>query len=169
MAALIFAATAVVPEYALASLLCYASGLATDALDGLVARRWHVASPAGAAYDGFADKAMTVVSALYGVAIGAPLVACAVVIMRDVLVLSFRAIAGERIVMIPSRINGMATGAPLKLLTILILAGRYIGYENVPLYLYWVPASVTAISVGREIWTNRAVLRKYFRHNVSHF
>ena len=168
IAALSFAAIAVFPQYALASLVCYLAGLLSDAIDGFAARYLHVTTRGGAAYDGFADKAMTVVSALYCVAIEAPLIPCALVVLRDVLVLSLRAIAGEKILLSPSRLNGMITGASLKLITTSILVTRYLKLPwHVPPSLYWIAAAVSVGSLSRELWINRVSLSEVFKPSTQ--
>jgi len=170
VSAIIFAATVVIPKYQLAALLCYLLGLSTDAIDGFAARRLQVSSPAGGAYDGFADKAMTVVSSLYGVAIGAPLIPCTLVLLRDLFVLSFRAIAGERTMMRPSRLNGSVTAAPLKLLTVFIVGNRVLlPAFSLPLTWYWLPGAISSISLARQIWTSRGVIAEYFADHPNVF
>ena len=170
VSAIAFAAIVVIPKYQMAALMCYLCGLLTDAIDGLAARRLQVASPGGSAYDGFADKAMTVVSALFGVALGAPLIPCALVLLRDLFVLSFRAIAGERVVMPPSRLNGSVTGAPLKVLTVAILFDRAVATgKNLSFAWYWLPGVISSISLAREIWVSRRVIAEYFFSHANVF
>lgn len=170
VSAIIFSAIVPIPAYQVAALLCYLVGLLTDAIDGFAARHLQVSSPAGGAYDGFADKAMTVVSALYGAALGASLIACALVLLRDLFVLSFRAIAGERVVMPPSRLTGSITGAPLKLLTVVVLGGRVVspGFR-ISLNWYWLPGTVSTLSLAREIWLSRGVIATYFDSHANVF
>ncbi|NJL71577.1 MAG: hypothetical protein HC888_08150 [Candidatus Competibacteraceae bacterium] len=77
------------------ALASWALGLAiaaalSDLVDGWLARSWQVASNGGSMLDACADKAMSSASSLYAVAVGMPLIPCLMVLVRDIVVLSFR-------------------------------------------------------------------------------
>jgi len=154
-AAMLFACVALIPGAHPIALGLYALALASDLADGYFARRLHCRSRFGEHYDGFADKAVDIVSVVYNAVQGAPVVACALILIRHVVALSIRAATGNRHA--GSRIIGALTGASIRVITILVLVlpGTARWAHS---YGIWIAATVSLTSASREIWTHRTQL-----------
>jgi phosphatidylglycerophosphate synthase len=133
--------------------LLYAYAFVFDAFDGRFARRYKVSSRFGTSLDGFGDKFQTIVSALYLAALGFNVTACALILIRDVLVAAMRAIWIQGSPLVPVRrwLGGLS-GIPIKLLTLAILlrpdaAERHRSAIGACI---WV---IAAISLGVLMWS----------------
>lgn len=161
IAAVVFASIALWPNHGNTALAIYVIAISTDALDGFLARRLGVASELGGAYDGFADKAVTVVSVLHVLARGAPVVPCCILLFRDLLVLSIRAIHIVPLPLLPpSRVVGALSGVTVRSLTVYLLVTRT---EPGILLIHvwtWVAALITVLLLVSDAWRGRAALRE---------
>lgn len=158
--AIAFASVALSPRYSAVALLIYVSALFSDLADGFLARRLRVATQFGAAYDGFADKAMTVVSALYLVALDAPVVPCCIVLFRDLLVLSIRAIPQTTFALLPpSRTVGALSGAAIRIVTVYVLVSTFPNPAAVSAGA-WAAAAISVALFARDAWRSRAHILK---------
>lgn len=155
-AALLFASIALQPALRPFAVATYGAALLSDALDGALARRLRVTSQFGGAFDGFADKAITTVSVLYAMTHGAPIVACSLVLLRDLLVLSLRAIRTDAAQLLPpSRAVGALSGLTMRLLTLYLLCETAHGVI-VAHVATWFAAVVSISLVSRDIWRGRS-------------
>src|SRR5437763_7277684 len=91
LAALSFASVALIPQAHTLAIALYIAAIASDIVDGFLARRFLCATRFGEHYDGFADNALDTVSTLYLAIQGASFVACALVLIRHRLTLTVRA------------------------------------------------------------------------------
>ncbi len=169
VAALVFAAFALTPAAYAIAVCAYLIGLFSDILDGVLARALRVATQAGGAFDGFADKALSVVSVLYLVANMAPLLPCLLILVRDTFVLSLRAFDSHLVP--PSRLKGALSGFFVRIATlyVLLLHGRP---DTLKLLIFvWVGATVSFALLSHDLWKSRnGILRigTQFRRAAKH-
>lgn len=154
LAALSFASIALIPEARTLAFGFYLAAIATDIVDGYLARRLGCATRFGEHYDGFADKALDTVSTLYVAVQGASIVACALILIRHILTLTVRAATSA--VDVGSRTVGALNGAPIRLITLMALAMPTATW----LYPYvWLAAGLSTLTAAREIWLHRRALQ----------
>lgn len=157
IAALVFAAVVLTPAAHAVALGAYLTGLVSDVLDGVLARRLHVESEVGGAFDGFADKALTVVSVLFLVATSAPLIPCSLILLRDVFVLSLRALhfVGDVRLLPPSRLTGALSGLSVRLATLYVLVWHGRPHPSLLATCIWIGAVLSLLLLIRDLWDNR--------------
>jgi phosphatidylglycerophosphate synthase len=165
IASLAFVSVALIQEYAFISLSLYLVALASDLVDGTLARNWNLTSRIGATFDGFADKCITAASLLFAIAIGMPATPCLFVLTRDLFVLSFRYINVDgKQLLTPKRWLGALTAAPTRVLTIVLLLSR-MNYQ-LPVgdltWYYWLLGCWSISSLVFSIWLDRDRIRRAF-------
>jgi phosphatidylglycerophosphate synthase len=152
-ASLGFTMVALNASYRTVAILLYAYAYVFDAFDGRFARRYKVSSSFGTSLDGFGDKFQTIVSALYLAALGFNVTACALILIRDVLIAALRAIWIQGSPLVPVRrwLGGLS-GTPIKLLTLAILLhpGAAERHRTEIGACIWV---IAAISLGVLMWS----------------
>lgn len=154
-----FVTIGLTPGYEFAALLTYTSALSTDIIDGTLARRLESATRFGVVYDGFADKTVTIASAIYCSAIGTPLLPCMLVILRDLIVILARSFdENERR---PSRAIGATIGAPIRAMTLWALLTHQASVTSIYyLMLCWFMAMSSSINAAIEVLRRWAQIRR---------
>jgi CDP-diacylglycerol---glycerol-3-phosphate 3-phosphatidyltransferase len=153
-----FVSIALTGDYRPVAIAVYIYTLASDILDGWVARKLKVASEFGGAFDGVADKYIGVASTLFLAAVGLPLVACCIILLRDVVIQGFRMVAvGGEILFPPSRLLGALSGLPVRALTLLILFNQGVLEGNRVLFVLgiWIVAASSFLSLAYSIYRER--------------
>jgi phosphatidylglycerophosphate synthase len=157
-ASLLFATIAFAPSLRLFAIGLFAYALVVDIFDGQFARHYQVTSAIGATLDGFSDKFQTIVAVLYLTALGFSPAACALLVLRDLLTASLRAIRVDDIQLIPAnRWIGGLSGVPIKVVTlILLIAPKIVGRYRTPIQIsIWIFAIVTSSVLLRSLWIER--------------
>ncbi len=145
------------------ALIVYVVALGTDLADGALARRWRCATRGGDWFDAFADRMLTTMSGVYGLLIGAPAVACSLIVARDLAAASMNEIESEGANR-RSRFLGIVTVTPIRVVTLYVLGRRALdlGSGNVsPLYWACVAIGITTFAVNA--WLRRRSLSTRFR------
>ena len=120
--AAIFVSVALDKQYHRLAIALYVLALITDVLDGRLARKLNVTTEFGAAFDGVADKYVTIASTLFLAALGLPLIACCMILLRDVVIQGLRGLSVDGATIFrPLRLLGWISGAPIRLLTLILL------------------------------------------------
>ncbi len=144
VAALVFASIAFqnVPLVAIAGL--YISAMASDVIDGYLARRLNAETYFGKVLDLVGDKSLTIVSLLYAAGRGISILPLAIIGTREIIMLGARMIIVEGTQLFPT--NRMLGGMMWLLLwgnTLLLVLARqdaeWIGITNT---IYWICAMV---------------------------
>ena len=148
------------PETALG---VYVVAIASDLADGALARRWKCATRGGDWLDAFADRMLTTMSGAYGFLIGAPTLACSLIIARDLAAASVNELRPEDPTR-RSRFLGIITVTPIRVVTLYILALNCLG---LPLrgtsLLYWLSAAVAWATFAVNAWLRRGILAERFK------
>jgi cardiolipin synthase len=143
----------------IAFLLFVAAG-ASDAIDGFIAKRFHMASELGAHLDPLADKALIVsIYVSLGVTDAIPRWIVILVVSRDILIIGGVMLAwflGHPMTVRPLLVSKLNTAAQI-LFACLVLAALGFGFnaDTLQTFLLWTVAALTLISVGfyvREWW-----------------
>jgi phosphatidylglycerophosphate synthase len=167
IAAFVFASIAFIPRAEAVTLIVFSYAALTDVADGMLARKFRVASHGGAALDIACDKYLTIFSLLYAVAAGAPLVPCCVALTRDIFVQAFRVIrVGDRPLFRPKRSLGVVVVMPIRFLTFYILVLRClatsISETAAVMRLSWICAFTSAAVLAFTVISDWTALRQAF-------
>ncbi len=116
----------------------------TDFLDGYLARKWNLVSNFGKIMDPFADKLLVLTALIYLAIEGTiPGWIVVVIIGRDLLVTSLRALAGEHGIIVAARNLGKyKTATQMVSIILLILGIHFIG-----MILLYIAVALTIISL----------------------
>jgi cardiolipin synthase len=128
------------------ALFAYAS--ATDYLDGMLARRWGQTTDFGRFLDPIADKllvgAVLVMMIATGTISGAGVIACLLILLRELLVSGLREfLAGKQIQVPVSRVAKWKTGVQLVAIALLLLSGVAPQVATIGAVLLWAAAVLT--------------------------
>jgi len=151
---LLFVCTALTPTRAMLSLCCYVLAALTDIVDGFLARRFSCTTKVGGALDLFGDKFLTLSSALYGAAVGMPLLACASILLRETFLMCLRAVANASEGLLPPRrLTGTVTVIPIRILTPALMVARTLDVDAHTKFAvaYYMVGAVSAISLVYKI------------------
>lgn len=162
--ALIFVSIGLQPQYTALTLLTFVAAMLTDVLDGVLARRLKCTSRAGEALDLLGDKFLTLASGLYGAALGMPLLACGLILLREIALTTARTIVVDRRALLPpSRLIGSLSILPTRIGTIMLIVdggtGRYLTWS---LGLFWIAAGVASTTLYWRIWRERRLILRAF-------
>jgi CDP-diacylglycerol---glycerol-3-phosphate 3-phosphatidyltransferase len=162
-----FVSTALTEGWRSLSVFLYVYASLSDLLDGFLARRFNCSTEGGRALDLFGDKYLSIASALYAVAIGMPAFPCAVIILREIFLLSIRSVhVDNQPVIPPTRILGGVTVLPLRFVTLLLLLSGN-DAKGVAIAGIWLASIVSWISLSIRVWKNRRRLVMAFEHLPS--
>lgn len=129
----------------------YVAMLLTDVLDGALARRLGVATVGGDWYDTLTDRVVNLVSMIYGVMAGAPPVACALVMARELLVAAMLGIGPEPPVG-AVRFLGFVAGIPLRFVTaVIVVGGGSVLIQSLVPTLYWTTALLSIATIPPKL------------------
>jgi len=147
------------------ALLIYMTALFTDVADGGLARHWNRATRGGDWFDSFADRLLTTMSAIYGLVAGAPVLACSLIVARDLSAVSMNELESEaKANARRARLLGIITVTPIRIITAVLLVLRLLKLDIVDLSLaYWFTAGIVWSTFAINFWLRRAVLAKWFR------
>ena len=128
------------------ALFAYAS--ATDYLDGMLARRWGQTTDFGRFLDPIADKllvgAVLMMMIATGAISGAGVIACLLILLRELLVSGLREfLAGKQIQVPVSRVAKWKTGVQLVAIALLLLSGVAPQVATIGAVLLWAAAVLT--------------------------
>ena len=128
------------------ALFAYAS--ATDYLDGMLARRWGQTTDFGRFLDPIADKllvgAVLMMMIATGTISGAGVIACLLILLRELLVSGLREfLAGKQIQVPVSRVAKWKTGVQLVAIALLLLSGVAPQVATIGAVLLWAAAVLT--------------------------
>ena len=139
-------------EMMLAFFLFLAAGI-SDAVDGFLAKRFHMASELGAYIDPLADKALIVsIYVALGIAGGLPISLVILVVSRDIMIISgfmLSWLVGKPMPVRPLPVSKLNTVAQILLAT-LVLAERGFGFDAAPApaIMIGLVAILTLLSIG---------------------
>jgi phosphatidylglycerophosphate synthase len=156
--AVVFAAVAITDAYHRIALIVYLCTLATDLLDGRLARMLGVTTELGAAFDGVADKYVAVAATLFLAALGLPLVACCLILLRDVVVQGLRTVHLEGLQLFaPNRRLGGISGLPIRVLTLYVLVNQATIKDHLSILSFgvWSVACASLLSLIYSIYRER--------------
>jgi phosphatidylglycerophosphate synthase len=165
---LVFAALAFgsVSRVLLASLYVFA--MASDLLDGYLARKLHVTSYFGRVMDLVADKSLAVVSLLYAAERGMDLLPIALIATRDIVMIGMRLVIVDGRQLLPTnRTFGGLIALLLGANTILLLnsdAGNVLRISN---YMCWVLAMVVTINLLARVYTSADRIKLALAEHIS--
>ena len=130
-------------------LVClYVFAMASDLLDGYVARKLDVATYFGKVLDLVADKSLTVIALLYAAERGIDLLPLAVIAMRDVVMIGMRLVTLEGKQLLPTnRVFGGVMASLIGASTLVLVNAQSVGMIKISNILYWVCALVFAINL----------------------
>jgi phosphatidylglycerophosphate synthase len=157
LAALVFASLALqeIPVAILAGI--YGFAMASDLVDGFLARRLRTGTYAGKVIDLVGDKSLTIVSLLYAAERGMDLLPLAIIASREVIMIGFRSIVVDNVQLLPtSRLFGglMAMILWSNTLFLVFQVGRTTWLATVN-RTYWVCAIVLLANLLMRISTSR--------------
>jgi phosphatidylglycerophosphate synthase len=122
--------------------------MASDLLDGYVARKLDVATYFGKVLDLVADKSLTVIALLYAAERGIDLLPLAVIAMRDVVMIGMRLVTLEGKQLLPTnRVFGGVMASLIGASTLVLVNAQSVGMIKISNILYWVCALVFAINL----------------------
>jgi len=165
---LVFAALAFgsVSRVLLASLYVFA--MASDLLDGYLARKLHVTSYFGRVMDLVADKSLAVVSLLYAAERGMDLLPIALIATRDIVMMGMRLVIVDGRQLLPTnRTFGGLIALLLGANTILLLnsdAGYVLGISN---YMCWVLAMIVTINLLARVYASADRIKLALAEHIS--
>jgi cardiolipin synthase (CMP-forming) len=139
-------------EMRLAFFLFLAAGI-SDAVDGFVAKRFHMASELGAYIDPLADKALIVsIYVSLGIAAALPISLVILVVSRDIMIISgfmLSWLVGKPMPVRPLPVSKANTVAQILLAT-LVLAERGFGFDAAPIPAVFITlvAILTLLSIA---------------------
>jgi cardiolipin synthase len=139
-------------EMRVAFFIFLAAGI-SDAVDGFLAKRFHMASELGAYLDPLADKALIVsIYVALGIAAALPISLVILVVSRDIMIISGFMLAwlvGKPMPVKPLPVSKANTVAQILLAT-LVLAERGFGFDAVPVssIIVGLVAILTLLSIG---------------------
>jgi phosphatidylglycerophosphate synthase len=147
------------------SLAVYVTALITDLADGALARHWNRATRGGDWFDAFADRLVTTMSAVYGFFAGAPILACSLIVARDLSAVSMNELQSEgKANGRRARLLGIVTVTPVRIVTTYVLVLRILQWDLVGLsWAYWVAAAIAWCTFAVNLWLRREVLAEWFR------
>ena len=131
------------------ALFAYAS--VTDYLDGILARRWGQTTDFGRFLDPIADKllvgAVLMMMIATGAISGAGVIACLLILLRELLVSGLREfLAGKQIQVPVSRVAKWKTGVQLVAIALLLLTGVAPQIASIGTVLLWAAAVLTMVT-----------------------
>jgi cardiolipin synthase len=139
-------------EMRVAFFIFLAAGI-SDAVDGFLAKRFHMASELGAYLDPLADKALIVsIYVALGIATALPISLVILVVSRDIMIISGFMLAwlvGKPMPVKPLPVSKANTVAQILLAT-LVLAERGFGFDSAPVssIMVGLVAILTLLSIG---------------------
>lgn len=125
--------------------------IVSDVLDGILARRWHVATDVGHALDGFADRAFYFSFAFVAcIRCDVPWMWCYLLVLREAILLAARTIFSNwKTTIIQNRIPAKTTGFLVRLVLCLFLVHYYLDLFNLrPLSDYFLHLSETGLRIA---------------------
>jgi len=166
IAAIAFISTALIPEYLNFATSIFIYACLTDILDGFLARKFSCSSKMGGTMDLFSDKYLTIISLIYAIARDFPILPCSIAILREIFLLSIRAIHIEgKSLFPPQRILGTIMVIPIWLGVILLL--QYPQLIKLPRvffeYYYWTIGILAFGNLSYKLITNWKPLIKSFK------
>ncbi len=136
-------------------------------LDGFLARKLSCTSKTGGTLDLFSDKYLTIISLIYAIAKGLPVLPCSVAILREVFLLSMRSIqVNNQSLFPPQRLIGTLMVIPIWAGTVLLLQNQYlisISRNGFQIY-YWMIGVVAFINLLYKIVSNWKLLIQSFKN-----
>lgn len=156
LAALLFASLAFqrVPLALLVAIYLFA--IATDLLDGYLARRLKVVTYFGKVLDLIGDKSLTIISLLYAAASGISIFPLALIASREIIMIGVRAVIVDGTQLLPtSRLLGGILASTLWGTTLfLLVAGKKPNLMHTANLLYWVCALGFVATLVVRAWLN---------------
>jgi len=153
-AAILFAALAFqeIEPLILVSIYCFAA--TTDIIDGSLARRLNVSSQTGLIIDLISDKSLTVVSVLYAAARGIDFLPLALIAVRELVILGFRAIQlnGKHILSTSKLFGGVMALMIWSNTVVLIVLHKNSQYEYIIGLMYWICAMTFIINLAHRLF-----------------
>jgi cardiolipin synthase (CMP-forming) len=151
-------------EMRVAFFLFLAAGI-SDAVDGFIAKRFHMASELGAYIDPLADKALIVsIYVALGISGGLPISLVILVVSRDIMIISgfmLSWLVGKPMPVRPLPVSKANTVAQI-LLAALVLAERGFGFDTAP-----IPAIMIALVAILTLLSIAFYLAEWLRHMNS--
>lgn len=132
----------------------------TDALDGYIARKHNLITNFGKLMDPLADKLLVCSALIAMIALGSiPALLVILIISRDFIITSFRALAADNNVVIAAMVSGKIRTAVQMVMIIYLLIG-FTGeiFDIIGYILMALAALLTVISAFEYIYKNRQVL-----------
>jgi phosphatidylglycerophosphate synthase len=163
---LVFICIALTPGYNTSATILFIYACLTDLLDGYFARKFSCTSKIGGALDLFSDKYLTIISFIYAIASGIPVLPCSIGILREIFLLSMRSIQVDgKPIFPPQRILGTLMVIPIWSGTVLLI--HHLHFVNLSwnffLGYYWTLGVLSAINLGYKINGNWKLLIKSFK------
>lgn len=136
-------------------------------LDGFLARKLSCTSKTGGTLDLFSDKYLTVISLIYAIARGLPVLPCSVAILREIFLLSMRSVhVNGKSLFPPQRLIGTLMVIPIWSGTVLLL--QYPDLINIPWgsfqFYYWIIGGLALINLIYKIISNWKLLIQSFKN-----
>ena len=135
---------------------------ASDLIDGQLAKRWQLTSIGGATLDLLGDKYLTMICCCYFIVLDMAVVACAFIILKEVLLFAFRGIKvqGEKLFSTNSKFNrfiGGLTVFPLWGATLLYHINQNSGLWGGPgpfwaAFLVWCSGLLALVNMGIKFY-----------------
>jgi phosphatidylglycerophosphate synthase len=146
-------------------LYCYSC--LSDFLDGYLARKWKVGSENGQVVDLLGDKYLTIISVMYAISYGIPLFPGALIIMKEVVLLSLRGLSSKnQKIVAPNRIIGSLYTIPIWVVTGLLLASDFLIIPSlIFFYFYWIWGILGFLNLTVRIYLDRYKLINLFKED----
>ena len=133
----------------------------TDFLDGHLARKWNLVTNFGKIMDPFADKLLVLTALIYlaieGTIPGWPVI---IIIGRELLVTSLRALAADSGIILAARNLGKFKTVSQMLMVIVLIADLGGVFDTIGTVLIWIALILTVVSLIDYIAKNVQVLTK---------
>ena len=141
------------------ALVIFCAASITDAMDGYIARKYHLVTNFGKFMDPLADKLLVCSALVCLVSLRLlPTVVCIIIIAREFAISGFRLVAADNGIVIAAGIWGKLKTISQMIMIIVLIADLGGIFDVIGLVLIVISTALTIISLVDYIWANREVL-----------
>ena len=141
------------------ALVIFCAASITDAMDGYIARKYHLVTNFGKFMDPLADKLLVCSALVCLVSLRLlPTVVCIIIIAREFAISGFRLVAADNGIVIAAGIWGKLKTISQMIMIIVLIADLGGIFDVIGLVLIVISTALTIISLVDYIWVNREVL-----------
>ena len=141
------------------ALIAYLAAMLTDALDGIIARKFNQITALGKLLDPLADKLLVCSAMICLIPSGKlPTAIVIVIIAREFIISGFRLVASDNGIVIAANYWGKFKTVSQMAMIIVLIADLGGVFDLIGQILIWLALALTIISLIDYVWTNRQVL-----------